>query len=93
MKHLLSKLIVAAFALSAIGTAVAADLTTGQVKARLEAAGYTNVKNIRREGSHFDAKATDRAGKRVSLDIDAQTGAITLEDEKEGKGEKDEQKK
>jgi hypothetical protein len=92
MKHFLGKLIVAVFTLSAIGTAVAADLTAGQVKGRLEAAGYTDVKDVRREGNHFDAKAIDRAGKRVSLDIDAQTGAVTPEDEKEGKDEKHDQK-
>lgn len=42
-------------------------------------------RRIRREGNHFDAKATNRAGKQVSLDVDAQTGAITPE--KEGKDE------
>jgi hypothetical protein len=90
MKHSLSKLVVAGLILSASGIAVAADLTAGQVKGRLEAAGYTDVRNIHREGNHFDAKATDRAGKEVSLDIDAQTGAITRE--KEGKDEEHERK-
>jgi len=66
MKHSLSKLVVAGLILSAGGIAVAADLTAGQVKGRLEAAGYTDVRNIHREGNHFDAKATDRAGKEVS---------------------------
>jgi hypothetical protein len=84
MKHILvSKLIVAGFALSAIGTAVAQqDLTPDQVKSRLEAAGYTNVQNVHREGKHFDARAT-KDGKQVSLDVDAKTGAITTE--KKGK--------
>ena len=86
------KLIVAGIAFSAIGIAVAADLTAAQVKSRLEAAGYTNVQNVKKEGDHFDAKATGKDGKRVSLDVDAQTGAITLEDEKEGKDEKHEHK-
>lgn len=90
MKRFLSKLVVASFTLSAIGIAVAADLTVGQVRGRLEAAGYINIRDIHREDNHFDAKATDRAGKEVSLDIDAQTGAITPE--KEGKDEEREHK-
>jgi hypothetical protein len=84
------KVTVASAAFSAIGIAAAADLTAAQVKSRLETAGYTNVQNVKKEGDHFDAKATAKDGKRVSLDVDAQTGAITLEDEKEGKGEKHE---
>jgi len=90
MKSFLSILIVASLALSAIGTAAAQDRNAGQlnadqVKARIEAAGYTNVQNVRREGDHFDAKATDKNGKRVSLDVDAKTGAVTPE--KEGEDE------
>ena len=76
---LISKLIVAGLALSAIGTAVAQqDLTADQVKSKLEAAGYTNVQGVHREGKHFDAKAT-KDGKQMSLDVDAKTGAITPE--------------
>ena len=41
------------------------DLTKDQVKAKLEAAGYTNVSGIHKESNHFDAK----------------TGAITPESE------------
>jgi hypothetical protein len=87
------KLIVASVAFSASGIAAAADLTAAQVKSRLEAAGYTNVQNVKKEGDHFDAKATAKDGKRVSLDIDAQTGAITPEDKKEEKDEKQERNK
>ena len=85
------KLIVASIAFSAIGIAVAADLTAAQVKSRLEAAGYTNVQNVKKEGDHFDAMATARDGKRMSLDVDAKTGAITPE-EKNEKSEKNEHK-
>ena len=56
------------------------DLTKDQVKAKIEAAGYTNVSDIRREEDHFDAKAT-KDGKKVALDVDAKTGAVTPEDE------------
>ncbi len=79
MKHVIGRLIVAGIALTAIGTAAAA-LTPDQVKARLDAAGYSNVRIVRREGDHFDAKAT-KDGKEVSLDVDAKTGAIAPETE------------
>ncbi len=85
MKHsLIGKLVVAGVALSTFGVATATDLTPDQVEHRLQAAGYTNVQIIRREGTRFDAMAT-KDGKRVSLDVDGKTGAITPD--KEGKGE------
>jgi hypothetical protein len=77
------KLIVASIAFSAIGIAAAADMTAAQVKSRLEAAGYTNVQNVKKEGDHFDAMATAKDGKRVALDVDAKTGAITPEEKNE----------
>jgi hypothetical protein len=89
MKHFISKLIIAGCGVSAIGIAAAADLTRNEVKTKIEAAGYTNVQNIRREGDHFDAKAI-KDGKQVALDVDARTGAITME--KEGKHEEREHK-
>jgi hypothetical protein len=60
-----------------IGIMATADLTAAQVKSRLEAAGYTNVQGVKKEGDHFDAMATGMDGKQVSLDVDAKTGAIT----------------
>jgi hypothetical protein len=64
-----------------IGIASAEDLTAAEVKSRVEAAGYTDVKNVKKEGDHFDAVATAKDGKQVSLDVDAKTGAITPGDE------------
>jgi hypothetical protein len=87
MKHVISKLIVAGLATWALGSVSAQDLTAAQVKSRLEAAGYTNVQNVKKEGDHFDAVATAKDGKRVALDVDARTGAITPE-EKNEKNEK-----
>jgi uncharacterized membrane protein YkoI len=49
-----------------------------QVKAKIEAAGFTNVSDIRREEDHFDAKAM-KDGKKVILEVDAKTGQITIE--------------
>jgi hypothetical protein len=45
--------------------------------------------NVKKEGDHFDAKATDKSGKRMALDIDAKTGAIKPE-EKNDKNERNE---
>ena len=84
------KVIVASAAFSAIGIAAGADLTAAQVKSRLEAAGYTKVENVKKEGDHFDAMATAKDGKRVALDVDAQTGAITPETKETKKQEKNE---
>jgi hypothetical protein len=87
------KLIVTSVAFSAIVIAAAQDpnaskIDADQAKARIEAAGFTNVQNVRREGSHWDASATDKDGNRVSLDIDPKTGAFTQENENVGKSEK-----
>lgn len=70
------------FGLLLAANASAADLSKDQVKAKLEAAGYTNVSDIRREKGHFDVKAT-KDGQVVMLDVDAKTGAITPENEKQ----------
>jgi hypothetical protein len=56
---------------------IAAELTAALVKSSLEAAGYTDVQDVKKEGDHFDAMATGMDGKQVSLDVDAKTGAIT----------------
>jgi len=87
------KLIVTSVAFSAIVIAAAQDpkaskISADQAKARIEAAGFTNVQNVRREGNHWDANATDKDGKRVLLDVDPKTGAFTQEDEKEVRSEK-----
>jgi len=66
------------FALAGQAGAADEELTVDQVKAKIEAAGYTNVSDIRREEDHFDAKAT-KDGKKVTLEIDAKTGSITTE--------------
>jgi predicted aspartyl protease len=71
------------FGLLLAGNAIAAgDLSKDQVKAKLEAAGYTNVSDIRREKGHFDVKAM-KDGQEVMLDVDAKTGAITPENEQQ----------
>lgn len=51
-------------------------MTDAQVTAKLQAAGYSNVKNVKQEGDHFDADAT-KNGKSVHVHVNARTGAIT----------------
>ena len=76
----IAALVGAALLFAHAGQTGAADdeLTADQVKAKIEAAGFTNVSDIRREGDHFDAKAL-KNGEKVTLEVDAQTGTITAE--------------
>ena len=48
-----------------------------EVASRIEAAGYTHVHGVEREGSHFEAEAATRDGKPIHLHVDATTGKIT----------------
>lgn len=91
------KLFVAGIAFSAIVIAAAQDRSVRQVNADratswIEAAGYTNVENVRREANHWEANATDDDGKQVSVDVDPKSGAVTPEDGNERKDEKHEHK-
>lgn len=52
-------------------------LPLGEIVRRLEAAGYRNIEKIEREHGVYEARATDRDGARVKLDIHPQTGEIT----------------
>ena len=53
----------------------ATAMTGAQVTAKLQAAGYANVHDVEREGSHFDADAT-RDGRAIHLHVDVATGKI-----------------
>jgi hypothetical protein len=66
-------------------SAKATALTQAQVVEKLQAAGYTKVHGVEKEGKHFDADAM-KDGKAVHLHVDASTGAIMPandEDERE----------
>ena len=47
-----------------------------QIHAKLEAAGYRNIEQIKREYGNYEVKATDRNGERVKLYLHPQTGEI-----------------
>jgi uncharacterized membrane protein YkoI len=46
------------------------------VKAKLAAAGYTDIHDVDFEDGVWNAEADDQAGKDVELKIDARTGAV-----------------
>ena len=52
-------------------------LTIPQIHERLEAAGYHDVEEIKRERDGYEVKATDRNGQRVELEVDPRTGDVT----------------
>ena len=68
---------VALLALSAGGVAFAQDaLTAAQVKAKLEAQGYTKVNDMEFEDGVWKADARSADGNRVEVRIDPATGAV-----------------
>lgn len=68
---------VALLALSAGGVAFAQDaLTAAQVKAKLEAQGYTKVNDMEFEDGVWKADARSADGNRVEVRIDPATGTV-----------------
>ena len=53
-----------------------ANLNEASVKAKLAAAGYTDVHDVDFEDGVWNAEADDPAGKGVEVKIDAKTGAV-----------------
>lgn len=70
-------LLATAFALAGIGVAQAQNaLTAPQVRAQLEAQGYTNVKDVKFDDGMWEADATSADGKRVDVRLDPRTGTV-----------------
>ena len=46
------------------------------VQTKLEAAGYTDFREIERDKDKYEVKATDPQGQRVELDVDPVTGEV-----------------
>lgn len=55
------------------------------VQTKLEAAGYTDFREIEREKNKYEVKATDPQGQRVELDVDPVTGDILKTEVKRSK--------
>lgn len=59
------------------GAAFAQDaLTAAEVRAKLEAQGYTNVNDVEFDDGMWEADARSADGNRVDLRIDAKTGQV-----------------
>jgi uncharacterized membrane protein YkoI len=52
---------------------------------KLEAAGYTDFREIEREKNKYEVKATDPQGQRVELDVDPVTGEVLKTEVKRSK--------
>ena len=76
-RPLQTALLAAAFALAGTGIAQAQDaLTAPQVRAQLEAQGYTKVKDLEFEDGMWKADATSADGKDVDVRLDPRTGRV-----------------
>jgi Peptidase propeptide and YPEB domain len=51
-------------------------ITEAELRQELERLGFKNVRDIKQKGSNIEAKGT-KDGKRVSINIDANTGKVT----------------
>ena len=55
-------------------------LTAAQIRAALEAAGYTQIRDLEFDDGYWEADARNRQGQRVELTIDPRTAAILREE-------------
>lgn len=78
-----------AFATGAVIAQDANALTAPQVRAQLEAAGYTNIDDIEFDDGMWKADATSADGNRIDVRLDAKTGKIYPEDQVSNLGEAD----
>ncbi|HRP95276.1 MAG TPA: PepSY domain-containing protein [Rhodocyclaceae bacterium] len=60
-------------------------LTPAQLQVILESAGYRDIDKIERESRDYEVRATDAEGRRVELDVDPHSGAVTKTEVKSGK--------
>ncbi len=76
-RHFRIALLAAAATVAGTGLAQAQDaLTAPQVRAQLEAQGYTKVHDIKFDDGMWEADATSANGKRVDVRLDPATGTI-----------------
>ena len=72
----------------ATATAPAAQsnwLSIKDVLGKLEAAGYTDFREVERDKNKYEVKATDPQGQRVELDVDPVTGDVLKTEVKRAK--------
>ena len=67
-------------------------LAGAQVTAKLQAAGYTNVHAVEREGDHYDADAM-KDGHAVHMHVDRKSSATTAANDENETEEKEERER
>ena len=76
-RHVSAGLLAMAITFAAAGAAQAQDtLTAPQVRAQLEAQGFTNVHDVKFDDGMWEADATSADGKRTELRLDPRTGTV-----------------
>ena len=74
-----------AFAQTTAPAAQSNWMSLKDVQTKLEAAGYTDFREIEREKNKYEVKATDPQGQRVELDVDPVTGDVLKTEVKRSK--------
>lgn len=76
-RHLRTALLAMALASAASGSALAQDtLTAPQIRAQLQAQGFTDIRDVKFDDGMWQADATSADGKRVELRLDPRTGTV-----------------
>ena len=70
---------------AAATTAQSNWMSLKDVQTKLEAAGYTDFREIERDKNKYEVKATDPQGQRVELDVDPVTGDVLKTEVKRSK--------
>lgn len=60
-------------------------LSIKDVLGKLEAAGYTDFREVERDKNKYEVKATDPQGQRVEMDVDPVTGDVLKTEVKRSK--------
>ena len=58
------------------GASAAPQLSLRDIHDRLEAAGYRDIREIELDRGRYEVKARNPQGERVKLDVNARTGAV-----------------
>jgi hypothetical protein len=57
------------------GTTMNKQMSEAEVRQELQNQGYTNISNLKKKGTHYEAKGM-KDGKNVSLNVDAKSGKV-----------------
>lgn len=57
------------------GTTMNKPMSEAEVRQELENQGYSNISNLKKKGTHYEAKGM-KDGKTVSLNVDSKSGKV-----------------